>query len=344
MAKKRKLRTRNDGTYSYIHDALKGYINEIDALGVAVYWFISTYTSVDKEYCWPGRKTIAKGLNKDVRVIDKYLKKLESTNPPLIERVERPGKTDKIYFLPVKIRVSTKNVVSTKIVEGVSTKNEDTTLCKKCSTNKNHKNKNHKNKKHSPKKRGSESVDNSLFDDSLDKLNKSKLKNSFEYKCSIQLYNGLKSKGKIIQTKIKLKEWMRHFRELMQSRTKRRITVVLNWYLKRFRERWCPKCYCARTFKENFARIEDAMRRYGDGALLEDDEEEDEYDYEQEQFDNRIEPIYFTNKSGQKVKRSFDREEHGFILVDETWKDNKGQRKLESYEIEEDELENYLEG
>lgn len=328
MGKKRKLRSRDDGTFSYMSDALKGYITEIEGFGVAVYWFISTYTSVDKEHCWVGRMTIAESFDVDVRKVDKYLKKLESTDPPLIERVKRPGKTDKIYFLPVKQRVvSTKNAETTKNVDTVSTKNAESSLYKKCSTNKNHSNKNQRTKKHTAAKkhRSSESVSEILFENSKDKLNKQKLKDSFEYKCSVKLCDNLKSKGKIIRTKINLKEWSEHFRELMQAKTKKRIKIVLRWYLEHLRERWCPKLYCARTFCERFAKVEDAMRRKDDDALLEDEEKE------QAEVGDGIETSEYTDNKGQKhIVTKTPAGEDGFPTETDEWTDKDGKKHRRS--------------
>lgn len=297
MGKKRKLRSRDGGTFSYIHDALKGYINEIDGFGVGVYWFISTFTSKHQEWAWPSRETMAKGLNCNIKRIDKYLRMLESTDPPLIERVKRPGTTDKIYFLPVidkspSTKDSPKKGYPPKSGRVPSPKKGERGIPQNRVPNKTHKKKNHKKKNHTAKKRGSESVSESLFEDDKAKLNKQKLKDSFEYRSSVKLYNALKTKRKIGKIS-NFKKWPHHFRELMQFKTKKRIKIVLHWYLNHFTERWCPKAYCARTFREKFAGIEDAMRRKDDDALLEDEQNEAE-------SDNALETSEYTDNKGQK--------------------------------------------
>jgi len=246
MAKKMKmrLRSRSDSPYGYINHTLKGYINEIEAPGVAVYWFISTYTQEGKEYCWVSRKTIAKGLNYDIRVIDKYLKKLESTKPPLIKRLKRPGTSDKIYFLPVEAKqeVSTKNIDTAKNVETVSTKNVEGGLHKKCSTNKNHIKKNQRTiTKFAKKFEDGADFTNVYFSKLIDMFNErfKKLNKTNKGKCQ----ESISSLKKLNELGIK----------------KKRIKEVLLWYLKNMDICTDIFIHSVSDFCKHFHIIEDRM-------------------------------------------------------------------------------------
>jgi len=105
MAEKIIHRSMNDGSYSWIHDALKEYIAEIEAIGVALYWIITTH-AIGKEYVWVSQETYAKELCVTKPTIIKYLKKLENTKPALIRIIKRrKNETDIIHLLKIEPRV-----------------------------------------------------------------------------------------------------------------------------------------------------------------------------------------------------------------------------------------------
>ena len=105
MAKKRKHREMDDGSYSWIHNSLKGYIDEIKAQGFTLYWALTTFT-IDKEYVWPSQRTLAKMTALSEPTVNKYLKILANTKPPLI-RIEkrRKDQSDVVHLLNIEPRV-----------------------------------------------------------------------------------------------------------------------------------------------------------------------------------------------------------------------------------------------
>ena len=95
----------DDGSYSWIHNSLKGYIDEIKAQGFTLYWTLTTF-AIDKEYVWPSQRTLAKMTALSEPTVNKYLKILANTKPPLI-RIEkrRKDQSDVVYLLNIEPRV-----------------------------------------------------------------------------------------------------------------------------------------------------------------------------------------------------------------------------------------------
>jgi len=59
------------------------------------------------------------------------------------------------------------------------------------------------------------------------------------------------------------KTWPDQFRLIREQDQieKDEIQKVLNWYLKNWKDKWTPKCYTAKAFREKFQRIKDAIER-----------------------------------------------------------------------------------
>jgi len=91
----------------------------------------------------------------------------------------------------------------------------------------------------------------SLFDTS-------KVTLSYPQKCSNRLYKALKRKQKVMRTP-KGHQWTEHFRKLTGDVPKKRIKPVLSWYIKNIGKQFVVKAYSAKSFCDNFIRIEDAM-------------------------------------------------------------------------------------
>jgi len=99
MAKNIRHRNFNKkyGSFSRIHDSVKGHINEIEAKGLALYVIIASH-AIKQEYIWCSQDTLAKEMSVTVPTIIKYLRKLE--NAKLIKRVkQRRNETDIIHLL-----------------------------------------------------------------------------------------------------------------------------------------------------------------------------------------------------------------------------------------------------
>ena len=93
--------SRKYGSFSRIHDSVKGHINEIELKGLGLYMIIAS-RCINQEYIWCSQNTLAKESFSTVPTVEKYLKKLENTKPPLIKRVKRrQDKTDIIHLLQV---------------------------------------------------------------------------------------------------------------------------------------------------------------------------------------------------------------------------------------------------
>ena len=80
----------------------------------------------------------------------------------------------------------------------------------------------------------------------------------FDKLCAIEL----KSTTKRSKTKLP-KTWADHFRLLRtkDKKTKAEIEEALNWYCENYQDKWTPKCYTPKIFREKFERVVAAMKR-----------------------------------------------------------------------------------
>ena len=81
---------------------------------------------------------------------------------------------------------------------------------------------------------------------------------SYPQKCANRLYAALKRKQKIMRPP-KGHQWTEHFRKLVGDVSKKRIKPVLSWYIKNIGKLYVVKAYSAKSFCDNFIRIEDMM-------------------------------------------------------------------------------------
>ena len=67
------------------------------------------------------------------------------------------------------------------------------------------------------------------------------------------------------------KSWPNSFRLLREvdEIEETEITQVLSWYLENYQDKWTPKCYTAKSFREKFNRIKDAIERKEPARKLE---------------------------------------------------------------------------
>ena len=80
----------------------------------------------------------------------------------------------------------------------------------------------------------------------------------FDKACAIQLKATTKrSKSKLPKT------WPDHFRLLRtkDKKTKEQIEDVLDWYCENYQNKWTPKCYTPKIFREKFDRVLAALER-----------------------------------------------------------------------------------
>lgn len=99
-----------------------------------------------------------------------------------------------------------------------------------------------------------------------------KRKDEFERHCSV-LLSEVVQKARRKYRKISIKQWSAQFRDLYlkDKIEKERIKKVLYWYVGHFKEKYVPKAYSARSFRERFVDIELAMKRESrQGDLFED--------------------------------------------------------------------------
>jgi len=75
------------------------------------------------------------------------------------------------------------------------------------------------------------------------------------------LHDGLKAKGKYPIEQFSLSKWSKEFHQLLQHRSRDDVTRTMTWFLENIRSPFTPKAHCARTFRLQYAKIEDAMER-----------------------------------------------------------------------------------
>ena len=82
----------------------------------------------------------------------------------------------------------------------------------------------------------------------------------FDKSCAIQLQSTLPPKKR---RKRLPKTWADHFRLLRteDEHTKETIEEVLDWYCENYQEKWTPKCYTPKIFREKFDRVIAAKKR-----------------------------------------------------------------------------------
>lgn len=92
----------------------------------------------------------------------------------------------------------------------------------------------------------------------------SKKKNGFNEKCAAQLLRALQRVGRC--RKAKISEWAIHFKKLQTEDgvEKERIVEVLGWFIEYVRDKYTPKVFSARGFRDKFPRIEYAMSKGDD--------------------------------------------------------------------------------
>jgi hypothetical protein len=102
------------------------------------------------------------------------------------------------------------------------------------------------------------------------------------------LYTAL-SRYKKISGKPPLKKWRASFEKLRRNEgvDKERITSVLYWYVNHLRDKYTPKAYSGKSFREKFFDIEKAMQKDMQQGILFDDfnvvmvkDNDDEYEFE----------------------------------------------------------------
>jgi DNA-binding MarR family transcriptional regulator len=91
---------------------------------------------------------------------------------------------------------------------------------------------------------------------------------SFDFECCDKLQKTLppkKRKQSIPKT------WPNQFRLIREQDQieKDEIQKVLNWYAENWKDKWTPKCYTAKAFREKFQRIKDAIERKEPNQKLE---------------------------------------------------------------------------
>jgi hypothetical protein len=89
----------------------------------------------------------------------------------------------------------------------------------------------------------------------------------FDIKRAKQLYEALANKRKIMRQP-NMGQWVREFHELRKDGYSREtISRVLFWYTNHIGERYIPAAYAAKTFRQKFQNIMDAMERTGESAI-----------------------------------------------------------------------------
>lgn len=86
-------------------------------------------------------------------------------------------------------------------------------------------------------------------------------KNSFARKYAKKLMDELLAKNKV--SKGDINKWTKEIIKLKAEVGKSRLKEVLLWYIRHFTDKYTPKAYTAKTFREKFYNIEDAMNRSG---------------------------------------------------------------------------------
>ena len=157
----------DDGSYSWIHNSLKGYIDEIKAQGFTLYWALTTF-AIDKEYVWPSQRTLAKMTALSEPTVNKYLKILANTKPPLI-RIEkrRKDQSDVVHLLNIEPRVLKEFKQGTK---GALVGGTKRALAEEEEYKKDKKKKKKKKKKKYINKKKNVKFENTSFEDNYDGL------------------------------------------------------------------------------------------------------------------------------------------------------------------------------
>jgi hypothetical protein len=80
--------------------------------------------------------------------------------------------------------------------------------------------------------------------------------------CASELNNAIKQKGRLLAP-YSLKAWANEFRILRQhlDQDELRLLDVLDWYRANFGKAYVPRAYSAKSFRDKFLAIEDAMKR-----------------------------------------------------------------------------------
>ena len=82
-----------------------------------------------------------------------------------------------------------------------------------------------------------------------------------EYLFAQRLDAILREHGKIILRKTNLTKWSIPFRELLKHRSEDQIDSILDWYDENIDNEWCPQKYAAKTFCEDYPKLEEARKR-----------------------------------------------------------------------------------
>jgi len=108
----------------------------------------------------------------------------------------------------------------------------------------------------------------------------------FDGETSIRLYKIIKSHKNITYNTTKWPDIIRRLRQVNKI-SKARIKEVIKWYSKHIGEEYVPVVESAKSFRDKFTRLEDAMIRYNKKYYPEDEEaQEDKYDEHGHMIDN----------------------------------------------------------
>lgn len=99
----------------------------------------------------------------------------------------------------------------------------------------------------------------------MEKFNEFKGKsqvNENDRRWSLILVKAIQRK-RLTKAKIQLKNWTPHFRKLrrVDEVEAARIEAVLKWFVNHLRDKYTPRAYSAKSFRQKFLEIEDAMER-----------------------------------------------------------------------------------
>ncbi len=99
----------------------------------------------------------------------------------------------------------------------------------------------------------------------------------FHQWCAEQLFRIL-NKHRVIIRKYSMKGWSYHFLDLMKQKdmTEGRIRLALQFHEEYYQDQHWPKKNCARTFCDDFTKIEQAIERYSKDPFDDDEENQEE--------------------------------------------------------------------
>jgi hypothetical protein len=82
----------------------------------------------------------------------------------------------------------------------------------------------------------------------------------FDTNCARVLAEAITGNNKQM-ARFSIKSWSKQFTILRQTATEEDILQVLQWFKSNIKDQWTPKAYSAKSFRQKFDRIEEAMNR-----------------------------------------------------------------------------------